>query len=420
MRILLLNAPDKTGLYFYRKKSLHIGLLYLYAALKKKYDTRLIDMNYTDEKIERIINKAEPDVVGLSCYSSNRHIVFDICRRIKAVNKDMIIVLGGYHATFLYKQVLKNYPVDYIIVGEGEKSFPRLVESIRNKKKVPHGVAYIRNDKVSYIPSEESVNINEFSPIDYTPYKKYLKSRKQRESFIPVLSFSRGCVYNCKFCNRYVCEKYQRMSLKNAFDNIKNLADSLPFERLIIADNNFYMKDRYFESICNHIIREKYDYKLTARGRVDNISNDKISLMQKAGTDVIFFGVESGNQRILNLNNKQIKIQQIIQAFDKTKKMSMDTSAYLILGLYGETVSTIKDTERLVSRINPTYLVLRKCVITPGCELYDNLVKTGQFNEENWLKRSPYFIYKGNLSSTVLNYYKSKIILKHKILSGKK
>lgn len=178
-----------------------LGLMYLASALKKhssQHIIKIIDLRL-DSNIEKAIIKFSPDIVGLSTMTQDAYFMYSVVKRIKEVKKEAYIIVGGPHATADYKEALKDSNIDYLVIGEGERTICELVDKIENKESCVNvkGIAlrnngnFILNSPREYIanldeipfPGWEMVNINR-----YTHNLNCNDLRISNERFMPIFT----------------------------------------------------------------------------------------------------------------------------------------------------------------------------------------------------------------------------------------
>ena len=224
VKILLLNPPMNYGAYneagrLYLDKSYPpLGLGYIAAVMEKEgYDVEAFDLIDTSfEDAEKILKKANPQIVGISCNLTDyRWGSFRIAQIAKRVNPNTIVVMGGSHATHLYQQILVNFPVDFIVRFEGELTFLELVKALTERSDLNRvkGIAY-KNEAGSIIKNEDRPPIADLDSLPFPAYhffnfERYIhysspirfKGKEAKELKSSNLMASRGCPFNCQYCS---------------------------------------------------------------------------------------------------------------------------------------------------------------------------------------------------------------------------
>lgn len=379
MSILLTRAPIIANLLP------PLGIAYISAALKENgYNTKLDDLNMNfcnaqnihnenlngidDEQTQKaffdknenyFINwaqdaaKSGADVVGFSVWMSNIYITSKLSEIIKQQNPEIKIVCGGPNSDNLYG-ALKNGLIDVIVLGEGEQTFLEVLERWHNGKSL-HGVAGIRfSQDVTPIERAEISDINTLPFPDFSEIKldKYIRKR------IPML-FSRGCSWNCKFCNEfYHWKKYRSRSAENIFNEILLRLRTINQKQyhFHLFDCAYNQNVKMIEELCDKIISLNLpEGTLTLSGMAQirgEITFPVMQKMHKAGLSNTVIGVESGCDRVLKLMNKPTKVAQIEKFLESAFNAGMPQPIILIAGFPGETEADWDETLNFVERVS--------------------------------------------------------------------
>ncbi len=205
MRVILINPPSCFSYNPELSVSYPLGLMYIAATLERQgVSVKIIDfVNDTSfSRIRNVISENRGDIFGISVLSTNRHTAFGIVDIIRKIHRDVKVVLGGAHPTFLYKQILENIDVDAIFLGESELSFLKYVlncnEGPEYLRKVP-GIAF-KDDNKNIIATQpewekdiDNIPKPAFHLIEPDRYKN-----KFNEIDFHILA-SRGCPFRCNF-----------------------------------------------------------------------------------------------------------------------------------------------------------------------------------------------------------------------------
>ncbi|KYK32462.1 MAG: hypothetical protein AYK22_09185 [Thermoplasmatales archaeon SG8-52-3] len=333
-----------------------LGLLYIGAVLEKNgHKVEILDYLVEDvenEKLKKILKSS--DAVGIT-FIDNYQLAFDISRTIKGFYPRIPIIIGGPYCTFLPKQSLENIPdADICVIGEGEKVILEIVEFLNGKKKRSdiHGIYY--RDK-NLIKSGKPPQIIE--DLDTLPFPARHLVEKYEYGISPwyyrimknvtaVIS-SRGCPFQCRFCSKYGNSinnwKFRARSAENVVDEIKEI--NKKYNSVAIVDDNFLADKKRAHKIFDMILESNIDMEFFIEGaRVDTADRNLYLKMKKAGVKTILYGLESGNQEVLDFYNKNITINQIKQTIKLAREMNFFVYTSFIIGAPIETKEQIENT----------------------------------------------------------------------------
>ncbi len=380
-----------------------IGLYYVGALLKENnYDVEILnwhDINKTPERINEIITKKKPDVIGFSILHANRWGGIEIARIAKAISNKVKIVFGGIGASFLWEHFLRHFKeIDFIVTGEGEYSFLNLVRCIgqENYNDIENikGIAFRQQGNV--VRTEDAPltrNLDRLpNPAKYFDYQ--------------YVSSTRGCPGNCTFCGspRFWGHKV-RFHSPDYFIEQLELLSRKGISFFYFSDDTFTIKKNRVIEICKKILERNLRITWVAISRVNIVDEEILYWMRRAGCIQISYGVESGSETIRNLLSKNIKTNQIKKAFALTIRYGILARAYFIYGSPGESWATIKETMDLIHDIKPLSIIFYILDIFPGTALYSDFKKRSKVTDDIWLKRIEdimYFETDPNLSQELI------------------
>ena len=184
---------------------------------------------------------------------------------------------------------------------------------------------------------------------------------------------TRGCPFSCDYCSRAVAgSDYNERSIDNVTDEIEQIL-SLSYNRIWIADDVFTLRKEYVIGICNEIIRRGLKFEWECLSRVDTFDAEVAGIMKKAGCMRIFFGIESGNDEILQIMKKRITVDEATKAIVMAKETGLRVGAFFIIGYPGETDETILRTIKFSNTLPLDYLSYTFPYPMPGTGLYEKV-----------------------------------------------
>jgi len=306
----------------------------------------LLSTRYSTDKIDRCLARFQPDVIGVTSVTMNFPLAVQTLQYCKEKAPGAVAVMGGPHVTFTDEDTLRKYPgVDIIVRGEGEETTRELIQALekgRSLEKV-RGLTFWQNGKVRRTENRPLIPDLDVLPMpDRTlfPISRYLAMRVP----VSVLS-SRGCPMDCSFC-----VGHRMTGRKGRFRNPYRMVDEigaacrLGFEEVCIDDDLFTRKRSHVFTICDEIIRRGLKMNMYIFARVDTVDSELLRKLRAAGCKMICFGLESGNQKVLDLADKRSTPQKARRAVELCKEVGISPLGSFILGLPGETRETMEET----------------------------------------------------------------------------
>jgi radical SAM superfamily enzyme YgiQ (UPF0313 family) len=366
--------------------------------LDEGHNVKILEANahqYRKEQVKDLINKSEFDAVGISALVTRYSFIKWVAPIIKKKNRSAKIIVGDSAASTIPELLLNNTEVDILCIGEGDITIKEIMKSIEGLKdlKSVDGICYKDDGEVIKTEDREPIkNVDDipFPAYELFPMDIYLKGTFQDFAIIrnaPKRHLSiitaRGCPYRCTFCHRNIGGKVRLRSPENIIEEIKLLKEKYKIQGLVFNDELTIISKRRMYDLCDKLEEEKIDIKWACSGRVNLVDEDLLKRMKDAGCIWITYGVESGNQEMLDRMKKQITVKQAKDAIMMTRKVGIDCAPSFIIGMPGENRETIKDTFELLkeSGSTPPYTFFYAQPY-PGTELYELAKEMGKIGDE--------------------------------------
>ena len=389
MRVLLINP-------FYpisETPSPPLGLSYLAGALSAAgVEVKILDLvvfPYSRPQLQTLIESFKPGLIGLTAVTMSFDGAMDVVKDIKAINPDILTVMGGPHVSFCARETLEQYPeLDVIVIGEGERTAVELCRRVDNGLDLAdvRGIAYRGETEIHRTaPGEPIENLDEL-PL---PDRGLLPLGRYRALNMPIsITTSRGCPFKCIFCvgRKMVGARIRYRSPEKVVDELQHL-NTLKFPQINIADDLFTANKNHCIGVCDEIIKRDLKLTWTSFARVDTVSDEVLRKMKAAGCNAVSFGIESANPRILKTIKKGITLDQVEEAVVMCQRAGITPYASFILGLPGETPETIKETMDFGERLKGLGLAYGFHLLAPfpGTEIRDRCDQYGiQILTNNW------------------------------------
>ena len=391
VRIALVNPPYPPGVVRH-PPSVPIGLGYLAAVAEKNghavsvIDCLPVDMDYNEMKKQ--VAAFDPDIIGITSTTSTFPSALQAAHVLKESCPNALTVLGGPHVTFMDTSTLSECPdVDAVVRREGEETLLDLARCVANEKKLDEvaGITFRKNGKIVQMPDRPLIqNLDElpFPALKHFPLSKYQIFGK---TYLPIIT-SRGCPFRCSFCvsSRMVGNTLRARSPKNVVDELEWLKNVHGAEAFVFYDDILTFDKKRIYDICDEIKNRKIGLPWDCTTRVDQVSRELLAKMREANCQEVFFGVESGCQRILDKVHKKTSIELNEKAIKWAKEAGLFVAISVIIGYPGETRDTLKQTLDFVRRMKADDVYLSVAMPFPGTELRTLVEKMGWKMTSDW------------------------------------
>lgn len=375
MKVVLIHPAGNKSL-----KVPPLGLAYIASLLKKNStETRIVDLNVEKIDLNKYLGKEKPNIVGISSILTNASQAFKIAKQTKNLLPKSFVVMGGPYASMMGKSLVsKHLEVDATLVGEGEFTFPELVNRLENKKRLDSIKGLIFRER-KQIKSNLPPNL--IYPIDKIPYpaREELKMRLYKEN-IGAIFTSRGCPYQCIFCSRPIFrKKWRGHSPDYVLNEIKQLINDYGISLLSVLDDNFTFNFIRTNKILDGIIAKKWKINIYFWNglRADQMTKELAVKLKKAGCTAINFGVESVDPIVLSTLRKGVELNQIEKAINLTQQVGIKTNLFLMIGNPKDTIKTADKIIAFVKRLQVNGVHLSMATPIPGTDFWSWIEKNG-------------------------------------------
>ena len=381
MRVMFVN-PGMTR--YTRQVGLPLGLISIGTYLETHGHTvKIIDHTVKSSDIKKDLAEFRPDILGVSIISIKS---FYDSEKVSLAAKEFgaKVVWGGVLPTMDPDFVFKNIGIDFISVGEGEKTWLELVEALEaggDAKNVP-GLAYYENGEVVYSPERPLMNLADLPPMDFTlvDVEKYL-DRMYGCKKAAMEYMAKGCVGNCTFCfnKKFHHGCYRMRPVETFLKEVEFLVKNYGVDCIYFTDELWCKNRGEMLYQCKAFRESGLDFKWGVQTRIGIFSKEDFQIMKDSGCLWIDFGVESGSREMLKKINKGIPYDRIEQTFSDCAEVGIITIANFIVGLPDETIENFKDTVKMASRIKATQKTFFFYMPEAGTKLHGELVKSGRY-----------------------------------------
>ena len=392
---LIFPAPDLIDLrYASPTFSPPLGLLYIASSLREAgAEVKLIDQlgeKVSDDKLLKRVERYSPEVVGLSMMTWQAPKAAKLAAMIKEKLPDTHIVFGGVHATLNVERMMRKYTqIDSTIVGEGELSLVELVRTMERGDSIQTvpGIYYRENGNVKRgAPRRLIADLDSLPPpaMDLVKKEWYGQIEGLQWPAMTSMVSSRGCPFSCNFCccGQFAGRKWRYRSPENVVDEIEDLL-AAGFKTIFFADDCFTLNKKRIRRIGELIKKRRLEFSWLCEGRVDQIDYQTIRSMVTSGCKLIYLGLESANQRILDYYGKRITPQMGMQAVETSRKAGVDIIlGTFIIGAPGETRREMQNTLDFTMKLEIDFPQINILGAMPGTEIWDQLASQQYIDPE--------------------------------------
>jgi len=402
VHVTLVNPPTPAG----APPALFIplGIGYLAAVLENnKYEVNVIDCQVhrlTRDQLEAELVKSQPNIVGVTSSTLTYKPALEIVKTAKAAFPNCLTMLGGPHVTVLDVQTLNESPeTDIIVRGEGEQTMLELADltsksDLKNLQEV-EGITFRKNGKI--VRNKDRAFIQNLDELPHPAYEHFQLSNYKisGKMYLPIIT-SRGCPFQCTFClaSKMCGKRFRTRSPEKVVDELEWLRDTHGADVFAFYDDTFTFDVKRAYEICDEMKKRKFDLPWDCRTRVDRISPEILVKMRNANCQLIHFGVESGNQKMLEAMKKGTTVEQNAKGIKMAKDAGISVAISVVVGYPGETADMLIQTFDCIRKTAPDYIYVCQAIPYPGTELYDQLKELGWKISSDWSRfdeQSPVF-----------------------------
>ncbi|MHC4778344.1 MAG: B12-binding domain-containing radical SAM protein [Planctomycetota bacterium] len=387
MKVLLINPSSRGTFRILGFLMPPLGLLYVAAATRKRgFDVKIVDRSVDHGEVDF----TGFDVVGIHSDTTRIDRAMALAGQAKAAGAR--VVLGGPHPCFMAEEVLSSGSVDAVVRGEGEESFPDLIEawaSGSDGSDIPGLILPLGDSVRDTGPRKPILDVDNlpFPARDLLDLARYSRARMGSRAITP-LHTSRGCPSGCRFCSstRFDGAKWRARSSDSVLDEVEHLVKGLGFGAVAFMDDNFTLSPPRVRRICEGILSRGFDVHWWCFSRADTIvrNPEMVRIMAESGAKSIFIGVESPTAAVLSSYAKGIGPEIAREAVRIVQSNGLDCLASFILGSPEESRRDLRATIRFARELDSDTAQFTLLTPYPGTDLYDEL--KDKIFEKDWTK----------------------------------
>jgi len=408
MKILLINPPSPGDYPFTREGRCMqregvwttvwppMSLCTMGAILREsEFEVRINDCpseGINLEGLKVILENYVPDLLIFSASTPSINHDSTIPAVVKQVLPKVKVAVFGIHVGTLPDDTFKTTPgLDFILRGEPEFTALELAKNLSSGADLESvtGLSFDgdgeikHNPERGFYPELDEVPFPAWDLVDLNNYTLPFSGRR----FLMVMS-SRGCPFDCTFCvaQSYYGKKVRKRSAERIVDEIEYNIREFGIDDFFFWSESFTIIKKNIHELCDEIIRRNLKIKWVCNSRVDSIDLQVLEKMKQAGCWMISYGIESGDQGILDRAKKKISLEQVEKAVKLTREVGFQMAGHFVLGLPGETEETLKKTAELSRKLDLDYAQFYCASPWPGSRFYDEAKREGWLNTDDWDK----------------------------------
>jgi radical SAM superfamily enzyme YgiQ (UPF0313 family) len=371
-----------------------LGLASIAAYVRQKgFRVKIIDapaLRISVESFENYLrdnySNEQPRYVSFTAVTPSIRNAYAMAKIVKKIYPQTKIVFGGVHATVLSKEVIGQDEVDIVVRGEGEITFYEILSN-RELSGID-GIVYQKDSQIIFNKERERIkNLDDLPWPAYNllPMDKYYPAKGSYQR-LPAMSMltGRGCPGQCTFCNKTLGKLMIFRSAQSLIEEIKMLIKDYGIKQIMFYDDTFTVYKENVRKFCHLLLEQNIDISWCCFSRVDYVDLDLLKLMKKAGCHQIMYGIESGDQNVLDSINKNITLNLAREVVKLTKLAKIDVRGAFMVGNPIETRETVLRTLDFALELDPDVAIFNITTPYPGTQMFEEAERKGMILTYNW------------------------------------
>jgi radical SAM superfamily enzyme YgiQ (UPF0313 family) len=364
-----------------------LGLLYIGAVLKKAgHDVKLLDIdleNVTEQSFKEVLREFKPSVLGITSVTPTIKDAVKWAREAKIHNPSIRVVVGGIHATIAPLELAKEPSIDFVVVGEGERTVVELLKKMEGKAaeyEDVKGIVFKDKGKTIMNQARELIADMDEMPIPDRSLLRYPERYVPPDAVhtpVATIMTSRGCPGDCTFCcTKQIFTRHVRLrSVDNILSELDTLVNVFKVKEVHIADDTFTINKKRVLEFCDKVKKKNYGihFEFMNGIRADCVDEEILGALRSIKVRNVGFGVESGSKEVLRLAKKNIDMEKVRRAFKLSKRFGFETWAFFIIGLPGENSATVRESIEFAKELDPDFAKFLILKPYPGSEVFQYL-----------------------------------------------
>ena len=373
-----------------------LGILYLSAYLKRGgFEVEVFDATFQDfEDFEHTLGRIRPRIVGLYSNIITRDNVCRLTRIAKDTGVEFVIV-GGPDASEWCESYFRA-GVDVIGTNEGEGTLEQLIpwlqdKGLRGLEQVP-GIIFAKEGSPHRTPPRPAIVDLDSLPWpdrDVLRMEDYFSAWKGRhgESSVSLIT-ARGCPFHCSWCSAEVFgHSHRQRSPSDVVDEMLMLKERYSPDIMWISDDVLTINRQWSLEFFEEVRRRDAVHPFECLSRADLVDREILQGLKESGCFRIWYGAESGSQKVLDSMRKGTRVEQVREASRITQELGMQSGFFILLGYPEETTADIRMTIDFLKETRPDVVGTSVAFPIKGTEFYER-VESRIIPDDNWSSRN--------------------------------
>jgi len=340
-----------------------------------------------DDQVKSIL-KHKPQIVGFSATTSSFPDAADMAQKIKDQTPDIQTVCGGVHVSAMGEILLSLYPAfDFLCSGEGEITLAELAGGM--SPEIITGLIRHEDSRAVTNPPRRQI-----ADLDTLPFPAYDRLKGfPRHYHLPLFSYinipgatmitSRGCMYQCSYCDRSVFKKgFRYNSAPYIYEHLHYLRMRFGVRHVNIYDDLFTLDRRRIVELCEKLARHPLGVHFNCAVRVGHTDVDLLRMLKDAGCLMVSLGIESADPQLLEVHKSGVSLEEVRDTVEKIQQAGLRAKGLFMMGLPGETENSIRETSDFIISLGLDDMNMSKFTPFPGAPLWSTIREAGEFNED--------------------------------------
>lgn len=340
-----------------------------------------------------------PDIVGFSATTSSFLDGHEMARLIKDARPQTRTVFGGVHVSALGEKILDRFEaIDSLVIGEGEQTMAELADG-RPESRI---TGLVWRDKDRIITNGPRLHLDTLDDLPFPAYEKL--AGFPRRYNLPPFSYihspgtamitSRGCVYQCSYCDRSVFGRsFRSNSADYIYEHMKYLRSRFGIRHINIYDDLFTTNRKRIMALCTRLAQHPVGVQFNCAVRIGHTDDELLTALKQAGCLMVSVGVESGDPELLEKLKAGVTLEDVRATVRLIQEKGLRAKGLFMMGVVGETEESIRKTSDFVIELGLDDMNMSKFTPFPGAPCWQTIEEHGTFQEDWRLMNALNFVF---------------------------